>query len=238
MLNVDIGKLKASQPDCQAYFDIGKIIILLLESLSMTSSPTLHTKKPYHHGDLREALLIAGESALEELAADQVSLREIARRAGVSHAAPKHHFGSLGALLGDVAARGFEQFVEALQTAADATSDQTPHARLLAMCRAYLRFATAHPGIYGLMFGKRDICETTPRLATAMLSAWTQLEGAVAAVVGPGRAIHGAVLVWSSVHGMAMLKLDRRLPPNIDPDASLEYGLRMLIAGLQTEGAG
>ena len=201
----------------------------------MSTALPFQIKKPYHHGDLREALLIAGEAALDELALEDVSLREIARRAGVSHAAPKHHFGSLGALLGDVAARGFEQFVEALQSAADSSHDQSSAARLLAMGRAYLRFAAAHPGTYGLMFGKRDICETTPRLATGMLTAWTQLEGAVAAVVGPARATHGAVLVWSSVHGMAMLKMDHKLPPHIDPQASLEYGLRMMIAGLQSE---
>ena len=192
-------------------------------------------KKPYHHGDLREALLAAGESALEDLPLEEVSLREIARRADVTHAAPKHHFGSLGALLGDVAARGFETFHEALRAAADTSSDQSPASRLMAMGRAYLRFATAHPGTYGLMFGKRDICETTPRLATAMLTAWTQLEHATAAVVGSSRAANGALLVWSTVHGMAMLKLDHKIPPHLDPESGLEYGLRMLIAGLQSE---
>lgn len=201
----------------------------------MTLAAPHQAKKPYHHGDLREALIIAGESALEELPLEQVSLREIARRAGVSHAAPKHHFGSLGALLGDVAARGFETFHDALQQAADHASDQAPASRLQAMGRAYLRFAAAHPGTYGLMFGKRDICETTPRLATAMLTAWTQLEHAAAAVVGAGRSANGALLVWSTVHGMAMLKLDHKIPPHLDPEAGLEYGLRMLMAGLQSE---
>lgn len=201
----------------------------------MSEAPLFVSKKPYHHGDLREALLVAGESALENLPLEDVSLREIARRAGVSHAAPKHHFGSLGALLGDVAARGFEQFHEALQSAAGRASDQASSSRLLAMGRAYLRFAADHPGTYGLMFGKRDICETTPRLATAMLSAWTQLENAAGAVVGPTRAANGALLVWSTVHGMAMLKLDQKLPPHLDPQAGLEYGMRMLIAGLQSE---
>ena len=203
----------------------------------MSDAPSFAAKKPYHHGDLREALLVAGESALEDLPLEDVSLREIARRAGVSHAAPKHHFGSLGSLLGDVAARGFEQFHEALRLAADGTSDQSPQSRLMAMGRAYLRFAASRPGTYGLMFGKRDICETTPRLATAMLTAWTQLEHAAAAVVGSGRAANGALLVWSTVHGMAMLKLDHKMPPHLDPSAGLEYGLRMLIAGMQSEGA-
>ena len=65
-------------------------------------------QRPYHHGDLREQLLLAGEQALLEIPIDDVSLREIARRAGVSHAAPKHHFASMADLLGEIAARGFQ----------------------------------------------------------------------------------------------------------------------------------
>ena len=107
--------------------------------------------KPYHHGDLRDALLTAGEGALADLPLAEVSLREIARRAGVSHAAPKHHFGTLGELLGEFAARGFDQFVQTLATAADQASEQTPADRMHAMMRAYLRFADAQPAVYGLM---------------------------------------------------------------------------------------
>jgi AcrR family transcriptional regulator len=106
-------------------------------------------KKPYHHGDLREALLAATESALAELSLDNVTLREIARRAGVSHAAPKHHFGTLGQLLGAVTARGFTRFVADLDQAANRGADQSPNSRLRAMARAYLAFASRHPAIYG-----------------------------------------------------------------------------------------
>lgn len=192
-------------------------------------------KKAYHHGDLRDALLTAGEAALRDERLEDVSLREIARRAGVSHAAPKHHFPSLGDLFGEIAARGFERFVEALGSAADRNADQSPAARLQAMARAYLRFATENAAVYGLMFGKREQCVTTPHLANASLAAWTQLENQVAAIAGPQRAIHGALLVWSSVHGMAMLKLDRKLPPHLDPNAALESVIRMVIAGLQAD---
>jgi|JI10StandDraft_1071094.scaffolds.fasta_scaffold143996_2 AcrR family transcriptional regulator len=192
-------------------------------------------KKPYHHGDLRDALLAAAEAALAEMPVEDVSLREIARRAGVSHAAPKHHFSSLGALLGEVAAMGFERFVAALDEAANRGSDQSPAARMQAMARAYLRFAMANPAVYGLMFGKREQLEPTPRMVTAMMAAWTQLEAHVAAVVGPQRALHGATLVWSTTHGLATLKLDNRLPPHIDPQAAIESVTRMLIAGLQSD---
>ena len=107
--------------------------------------------KPYHHGDLREQLLRAGEQALAEMPVEQVSLREIARRAGVSHAAPKHHFASMGELLGEIAARGFVKFVASLDEAAKNSTTQTAEQRLLAMGWAYLRFAEANPAIYALM---------------------------------------------------------------------------------------
>jgi AcrR family transcriptional regulator len=192
-------------------------------------------KKPYHHGELREALLAAGESALAEMSIENVSLREIARRAGVSHAAPKHHFATLGELLAEIAARGFETFVSALEGAAARASDQSPSARLKAMSRAYLRFAADHPAVYGLMFGKREQCATTPHLAQASIAAWSQLEQEVRNIVGPGRASDGALLVWSTVHGLAMLRLDRKLPPNLDPSAALENVNRIMIAGLQAD---
>lgn len=192
-------------------------------------------KKPYHHGNLREALLDAAEAALSEMPLAEVSLREIARRAGVSHAAPKHHFGSLGALFSEVAARGFERFVVALDEAM-ARAEQTPPARMRAMARAYLRFAKDNPAVYGLMFGRREnVVDVTPHLMTAMYAAWSQLEEQVGAVVGPQRRLYGATAVWSAVHGFAMLQADRKIPPHVDPDAATDTLARIIVAGLQSE---
>lgn len=191
-------------------------------------------KKPYHHGNLRESLLDAAEAALAELPLEKVSLREIARRAGVSHAAPKHHFGGLGALFGEVAARGFDRFVAALDEAASRCG-QSPPARMRAMMRAYLKFAAGNPAAYGLMFGKRGNLEATPHLTAAMSAAWTQLENQVRDVVGESRKLHGAVAVWSAVHGLAMLRMDRKAPLHIDPDAAIESLSRIIVAGLQSE---
>jgi AcrR family transcriptional regulator len=193
------------------------------------------TKKPYHHKDLAETLIAAGEAAMAEMPPEEVSLREIARRAGVSHAAPKHHFPTLGDLLGEIAARGFEKFVKTLDEAAHRAPDQSPPARLQAMGRAYLRYAQSNPAIYGLMFGKREQCAVTPHLAEASLTAWSQLETAVAAIIGPIKAVNGAVMVWSTVHGLAMLMLERRLPPHISPHAAIEEVSRLMIAGLNAE---
>jgi AcrR family transcriptional regulator len=191
-------------------------------------------KQPYHHGDLREGLLLATESALAELPLHEVTLREIARRAGVSHAAPKHHFASLGHLLAEVAARGYDEFIATLDLAADRAADQSAEGRLKAMVRAYLRFASNFPAIYGLMFGKREhIVATTPRLASAMFAAWDQLEAQVTSLIGPAHAPYGAITVWANVHGLAMLHLDRKLPPHIDSDIAIESLARTLIAGLR-----
>jgi AcrR family transcriptional regulator len=193
-------------------------------------------KQPYHHGDLREALLLAAEAALLDMPVEEVSLREIARRAGVSHAAPKHHFASLGQLFAEVAANGFENFHDTLQEAANRDSDQSPRSRIMAMGRAYLRFAADNPAIYSLMFGKRDnVVTTTPRLAMNMLAAWGIIEVQVADFIGVSRAHYGAVTVWSAVHGLAMLRLERKLPPHVEPEVALESLLRTIVAGLETE---
>lgn len=192
-------------------------------------------KKPYHHGDLHDALLNAAEAALTELPLEKVSLREIARRANVSHAAPKHHFTSVGELYGELAGRGFERFVAALDEAAKRSADQSPATRLQAMARAYVRFAQANRATYGLMFGKRAGVERTPRMMNAAFAAWQQLEREVIAVAGPQRAQTGALMVWSACHGFSMLLLDQATPPHMDPGQAAEAITRLVIAGLQSD---
>lgn len=192
-------------------------------------------KKPYHHGDLHDALLNAAEAAMADLPLEKVSLREIARRAGVSHAAPKHHFATVGELYGELAGRGFERFVAALDEAAGRGNDQSAAARLQAMTRAYVRFAQANRATYGLMFGKRAGVERTPRMMNAAFAAWQQLEREVIAITGAQRAPTGALMVWSACHGFSMLLLDQATPPHIDPDQAVEAITRLVIAGLQSD---
>src|SRR5262245_30775541 len=105
----------------------------------------------YHHGDLREALVTAATALLEEQGLSGFTLRQCARRAGVSHAAPAHHFAAADDLLAEIAARGFERFVARLGKAADQV-EGPPLARLEAMGHAYVAFAIANPAVYGLMF--------------------------------------------------------------------------------------
>ncbi len=175
--------------------------------------------KTYHHGDLREALVLAAIGLLEEKGLASFTLRECARRAGVSHAAPAHHFATAADLLAEIAARGFERFVAALGKAADA-AEASAAARLAAMGQAYVAFALANPAVYGLMFrGGADPLQS-PRLKSAATAAWQQLCDAVADVLGPKRRDEvgaKAAAVWALVHGTATLMLDCKLPPGRDP---------------------
>ena len=187
--------------------------------------------KTYHHGDLREQLLNAGEQVLGEMPVEKVTLREIARRAGVSHAAPKHHFPTLGILMGEIAARGFQRFIVALGLAAAATADQSPRSRLFAMGHAYLKFASNHAATYQLMFGQRESMAMTPNLIAASEAAWQQLVGEATPIVGPAKANAAALYIWSTVHGFANLKLAGRVPLDL-PQSMEEQMLELLWEGL------
>src|SRR5215469_7176026 len=106
--------------------------------------------RPYHLGDLKEKLIVATEALILERGVDGFSLREVARRAGVSPAAPSHHFGDARGLLAEVAYLGFRDFADALQ-AADAKG-KDPQARLYQQGLAYVGFALRHPARFTLMF--------------------------------------------------------------------------------------
>ncbi len=194
----------------------------------------LSKKQPYHHGNLCETLLTAGEAALAELPLSSVTLREIARRSGVSHTAPKHYFPMLGDLLGEIAARGYEKFVVALACGACSSDIQTPEERLVGMVRAYFRFADANPTIYGLMFGKSDTLTLTTRLKTAMKHAWRQIEIATAELVSSTNATMAALTLWSFVHGLVMLKLAQRTPSDLSLVELEEDLVRTVVAGLKS----
>jgi AcrR family transcriptional regulator len=191
--------------------------------------------KTYHHGDLREALIGAAVGLLEEKGLASFTLRECARRAGVSHAAPAHHFATAADLLAEIAARGFERFVAALGQAAEAAG-ASPEARLAAMGQAYVAFALANPAVYGLMFRLGAGSLQSPHLKMAASAAWQQLCDGVSAALGPERqdeVIAKAAAVWALVHGTATLMLDRKLPPGtghaMDPAALILQSLSGLL---------
>lgn len=187
-------------------------------------------KKSYHHGNLYESLVEAGTALLNAEGLPNFTLRETARRAGVSHAAPKNHFASVEDLLCEIAARGFERFVAELDAEADASPSQSADGRLIAMGRAYVRFACAHPQTYHLMFRQSQAFTTSAHLQEAAAAAWAQLEMAVRAVIGPERGDfrERSSHVWALVHGIASLVIDRRLPAAIDPKDVIEHSLSTL----------
>jgi AcrR family transcriptional regulator len=189
------------------------------------------TAKTYHHGDLREALVKAGRAILEEQGVAALTLRACARKAGVSHAAPQHHFASVADLLADIAATGFEDFVAALD--AGSATASLPAETLKDMARCYVAFAENNPAIYNLMFGDR-IPKTSARLQTSMMAAWDQLESTVRAAVGPDDVQAKAIQVWSLTHGFSTLSISRRMPPGTDAGKALDHMLDRLPAAISS----
>ena len=165
--------------------------------------------RPYHHGNLRPVLLEHAERALVARGAGALSLREVAREAGVSHAAPRRHFPDKQALLDALALSGFERLGEALLAAiADADGDFA--SRLTAFARAYVRFATEHAALLELMFavkhrpgGDGSLREAGDRAFAGpfALIAEGQAHGEVVA----GEPGHVAMLTWATLHGIATM---------------------------------
>lgn len=175
------------------------------------------TDKPraYHHGDLRNALIAATDALLAERGPNGFSLREVARRAAVSPAAPAHHFGDATGLLTAVATLAFEELAADLR-AADASAGADAEAALVAQGVAYVRFALRHPGRFGLMF-RDGINQEDATLAQRAREAFEALEGGIARAFGlaPGAARSAEawtalVALWSAVHGYAHLALAGR----------------------------
>src|SRR5580704_13910113 len=123
----------------------------MLSMATLAARITGMTDRPYHHGHLRDTLLAEAERTLREQGTDQLSLRDLARQAGVSHAAPRRHFADRQALLGALAAAGFARLADEVAAAIEAAGPDFP-ARLRATCAAYVRFATEDTALMELMF--------------------------------------------------------------------------------------
>jgi len=195
-------------------------------------------KRPYHHGDLQRALLDAALALIEESGAGSLTLRAVARRVGVTHAAPYRHFVDKAALLAAVAAEGFKLLTDRLTAARDA-SGTAPLDRMAAIGMAYVGFAVEHPAHYRVMFGRdlEGLTEDHPFRASAE-AAFGVLTDCVAefsegspqadAPTAPTGDYAGrAIVAWATVHGLALLMADRRLPCPSEPAAR-----DALVAGL------
>ena len=161
-------------------------------------------ERGYHHGELRTALVGSALELLAEAGADALSLRAVARRAGVSAMAPYRHYADKEALLAAVAAHGFAGLREVLAAA----DRETP--ALVAQAVAYVRYALEHPALFRLMFGAR--LDVSSELTVARDAAYAVLADRVAAETPADTDREARVLgCWSLVHGLALLFLDGRI---------------------------
>ncbi|WP_435203948.1 TetR/AcrR family transcriptional regulator [Micromonospora sp. bgisy143] len=165
--------------------------------------------RAYHHGDLRRALLDAALEAIGEVGPAALSLRDLARRAGVSHAAPAHHFGDKAGLLTALATQGFDRLAQALVAAGD---------DLLAAGVAYVDFAVAHRAYFEVMFRPELHRPDDPELTAARERAGSALRSGVAARAASGDIGRDSLAAWSIAHGFATLWLSGALPDRIGDD--------------------
>ncbi len=163
--------------------------------------------------DVRAALLDAARAELAEHGRAGISLRAVARRAGVSHAAPKHHFGDRAGLLTAIAAEGFDGLTAALASAE--IGDGGPEERLNALGRAYVDFGLRHPALFDLMFRPAELHRDDPELVRAQSGALTALSSVAAEIAPIETAASGIPLLaltsWALAHGLVVLARDGAL---------------------------
>jgi AcrR family transcriptional regulator len=199
--------------------------------------------RPYHHGALAAALIEAALALLDETQDWEFSLREVARRAGVSHNAPYKHFPEKRDLLAAVAARGFEALAEKMAKARD--DAEGARARIAACCRAYVEHGIASPSLYRLMFGAaltapevgRPTIEKIAAAKAQAVFAQTLAESVQgrafpSSLGGPHEAAAALVAVWSLLHGVTMLAIDDFVGPPSNVAALADSLISALLDGL------
>lgn len=192
--------------------------------------------QPYHHGQLREALATSGRVLLEEKGIRGFTLRECARRAGVSHAAPAYHFASIDDLLAELATRGFQELGAAMTAEAD-RAEGGATGRLVAQGVGYMAFAAGNPALFQLMFSREANRLDTPALATAAGTVRQLQTAAVEAVIphASGEIKQRMVdFAGASIHGFISLLLDGQIGGKDSSRALKARGLSLLSAMAET----
>ena len=181
------------------------------------------------HVDVRRLVLDAAIAIIEMDGAESLSMREVARRAGVSHQAPYHYFGDRSGIFAAISEEGFTGLAQAFR---DVHETEMPAAK--AGFIAYLNFSRAHIGHFRVMF-RNDICGVTthPSTQIAADSAFDELRLMVARITGPeidpNNAFTFATMLWSLAHGLATLVIDGPLPNKIPPGIDLEDQIQAVI---------
>lgn len=193
---------------------------------------------PYHHGDLRRALLAATEELLESSGVDAFTLREVARRAGVSHGAPAHHFGDVQGLLSEFTAESFAELA-ALMRRRRAEAPAAAFDQLRASGVAYVEYAVTHRARFQLMFRSGRLDWNRASLARSSADAFGQFVECMNRVcreagAPPGLDADKIALAWSTVHGFATLLLDNRMFTEIVSGGELAHALDALARVLDS----
>jgi AcrR family transcriptional regulator len=209
----------------------------------MTKAKAAARDRPYHRGDLHRAIVSAALNILHETQSTDFSLRELARRAGVSHSAPYKHFAEKRELLAAISAAGFGVMAKRMADATAGLSD--PRARLSAMARDYVRYGVENPALYRLMFGGdragsdegRPAIERGAAEKTRALLADAIIDGALGCPIPNTlrnkRKIAGAILIfWSQMHGLTLLLVDRHVGPTRKIDELSGSVLQGMLDGL------
>jgi AcrR family transcriptional regulator len=190
-------------------------------------------ERPYHHGALPQALMLAAETVLKRDGLRGLTLRAIAREAGVSHTAPKHHFGDVAGILSELAAVGHRRMAAAMQTLALAQPAGSGRRRAIAL--GYVRFACDNPDLFRLMSRDELLDFGRPALIEALRGSAAALAGVFDAKPGEGPNPFTGIddgqamrmtAAWAYVHGLAMLLVDRQL----DSIAAATGGLQDPVA--------
>ena len=181
------------------------------------------TTKPYHHGNLRAALVEAGAELARTAGPDGVVLREVARRTGVSHNAAYRHFADRDELLAEISDVASDQLEQAMQRRLDGVTETDPalraRARLRETGRAYLEFALTEPGLFAVAFCPTDVENPSPAGAAPYVLLGQVLDELVGAgVLSPEDRVGADVVCWSAVHGLSVLLLDGPLRDLPGPD--------------------
>jgi AcrR family transcriptional regulator len=199
------------------------------------TAPRKAKERPYHHGDLKRALLETAEQMLQEDRHWQFTLREVARRAGVSHMAPYNHFQDKNALMAELAVAGFDRLREALTVAARPRKPRAFREGFFDLGRAYVRFGEAHPNLYRLMFSQ-DVGRDMHLNARALGAFGVLLEllerGQEEGVLRRRRLQSQAAACWAEVHGITMLVIDGLFVPEKVGQNAIEEALTTSFEGL------
>ena len=194
--------------------------------------------RPYHHGDLKRVVIETAQGMLREDKGWQFTLREVARRAGVSHAAPYKHFPDKSALLAELAMLGFNELRERLSGAIERPL-RSARAEFMTAAKAYIHFGTANPSLYRLMFSA-DVDKTAfPKLDEAAAAAFAELlaileRGQKSGAFKRHPVRSQAAASWALVHGFTMLAIDGQLLPEKVGAKPIDPVLTSMLEGLES----